>query len=50
MLQVRGRAQKYDRGSELWRSEREVPAKRRLGLPSACALIVGNMIGFTTSG
>jgi basic amino acid/polyamine antiporter, APA family len=57
-------AQKSDRGSELWPSGRTapgeatvigraVPGKRRLGLPSAGALIVGNMIGagvFTTSG
>jgi amino acid transporter len=57
-------AQNSDRRSELWSSDgatpdeatliaRAVPGRRRLGLPSACALIVGNMIGagvFTTSG
>ena len=64
MLLGQGRQQKSDCESELWLSGRAaaaevtiigraVPAKRRLGLPSAGALIVGNMIGagvFTTSG
>ncbi len=64
MLQGHRRSQNSDCGSELWRSGlaapcevtvsgRAVPTKRRLGLPSSGALIVGNMIGagvFTTSG